>query len=260
MTEKKIIDYAWTRPGLDTLVKNSVWYVGRYIGQDKTGKNMTLKEVEELNGSAISVFTIFEFAAAQSTGGVRQSRIDGSLAKSMANDLGQPAGTPIYFACDFDIPDYAPNEDGQTRDGARRKLGPVGDYFAGLREFFPLERIGGYGGYWLCERLYHAGLASWFMQTIAWSGGQEAEHLNLYQNRTMFNGSADIDEYADRSPIHKGFGAWVSNSVRSPSTKAHITLRTNSGLSFTTLTPEVPISVNLKDVSELSITLDNVET
>lgn len=256
---KKIIDYAWYRPSMEQLVKDSIWYVGRYIGQDTTGKNMTPKEVETLNDNAISVFTIYEYAAAQSTGGVRQSRIDGKLAKSMANDLGQPPGTPIYFATDFDIPDYAPGADAETAEGCRRKLGPIGEYYAALGEFFPVERIGCYGGFWLCDRLWKAGLASWFMQTIAWSGGKEFEHVNLYQTGTMFNGNADMDEFVDKAPLHKGFGAW--NARNKPTTEASITLRTNSGLSYTTLKAGQWTMVDLKNVgSELSITLDTVQT
>jgi hypothetical protein len=224
----RIIDYAWSRPSMAWLKKNGVKEVGRYIGQDTTGKNMTLSEVEELNKNDISVFTIFEYGAAQSTGGTRQGGIDGRLAKSMAADLGQPSGTPIYFSVDFDIPDYSPSSDEQSESGARAKLGPVGDYFESLQQYFPTAAIGGYGDYWLCQRLYTAKLATWFMQTIAWSGGQKADHLDLLQTATMLDGIADLDEYEPIDPIHKGIGAWQTTDLVKPKARAFIRLRTGS--------------------------------
>lgn len=257
MATRRIIDYAWSRPTMKWLTDNSVYDVGRYIGQDTTGKNMTLPEVEELNEHAISVFTIFEYAAAQSTGGAGQGRIDGKLAKSMADDLGQPGGAPVYFSVDFDIPDYDSSADESTRDGARRKLGPVGDYFEELQQFFPTAAIGGYGGYWLCQRLYTAELATWFMQTTAWSAGKKAEHLDLYQTGALLGGFADIDEYESTDPLHKGIGSWRTTALTRPKAQAFIRLRTGSNHYSFWMTEKEPIHLNKTDYD---LTLEAVRT
>lgn len=200
-----IIDYAWNKPTIAEMTKAGVTSVGRYIGQDNTGKNMTRAEVEKLNKAGIDVWTIFEFAAAQATGGKRQAKIDGELALQQIAVLGQPHHAPVYFAVDFDIPDYAPHS-----SNARAKLGPVGDYFEELQNYLPLWRIGAYGGYWLVSRLHQANLAEWFMQTGAWSpikGGKVTvpDYVNIYQPP-----GESFGKWADMDLARLRIGQWTT--------------------------------------------------
>lgn len=203
-----IIDYAWVKPSIAQMKKDGVTAVGRYIGQDKTGKNMTRTEVEQLNNNGIETWSIFEYTAAQATGGVKQARIDGEVALQQMAVLGQPTTSPVYFAVDFDIPDYAPHS-----SNARSKLGPVGDYFEELQNYIPLHRIGGYGGYWLITRLHQANLADWLMQTGAWSPHDPntgkiivPDYVNIYQPPgDMYRGVADKDMAIGK------VGSWTTN-------------------------------------------------
>lgn len=236
-----IVDYAWQRPSLTWLKDHGVHAVGRYIGQDTTGKNMIRAEVEKLNRAGIYVWTIFEFAAAQATGGARQADIDGELALQQTALLGQPDSAPVYFSVDFDLPDYAPNS-----TNAREKLGPVGDYFARLQRYFPLHRIGGYGSYYLVNRLREAKLAEWYYQTVAWSGGQVAHFNNIYQPGEKING-IDIDEEMGV------LGEWTSKFLTSHTPTATVKVQERGHIEDLTLHLGETVSLATVDLQLLHV-------
>jgi Domain of unknown function (DUF1906) len=108
-----IIDYSTFRPSIQELRNARVTAAGRYIGWDSVpgyksvGKNITKAEADLLTGSGISVFLSFEYAAAAAMLGAAQGGKDGKLAGEQLAELGAPAGMTVYFAVDFDIPDFA---------------------------------------------------------------------------------------------------------------------------------------------------------
>src|SRR5258708_1370891 len=154
-----------------TLKAAGVTAAGRYIGQDCEpgfgciGKNLTKPEATGLLAAGIDIFLAFEYAADQARHGTSQGRADAELARQQLLMLGAPAGIAVYFAVDFDIPDYAPGN-----PDPRAKLGPVGDYFAAINTTRPSFKFGVYGGYYPVSRALHAALATMAWQTIAWSG------------------------------------------------------------------------------------------
>jgi hypothetical protein len=190
-----ILDYSNFRPSMQQLKDAGVNAVGRYIGWNSVqgygnpAHNIDKAEADTLIGNEISVFLCFEYEAAAATKGSSQGTEDGKLASQQLIDLGAPAGTTVYFAVDFDIPDYAP---GSTDPEA--KLGPAADYFAAINDLHPSYKVGVYGGYYAVSRAMDAGLAEMAWQTVAWSGGQVYNRAVLLQSGTLMLGNnADVD-------------------------------------------------------------------
>ena len=218
-----IVDYSTARPSMAQLNAAGITAVGRYIGWDgqpgfaNMHKNLTTAEAAALHAAGIAVFVSFEYAADAATHGTGQGARDGTLAGQQLAALGAPPLTGVYFAVDFDIPDYAPTLP-DTAPNARAKLGPVAAYFRAVNEQQPSYRVGGYGGYYAVKRLFDAGLITLGWQTVAWSGGQREDRAQLYQTTgTVSIGGADLD-------IHEGtaadFGQWLP-----PVTGAHPVLQ-----------------------------------
>jgi hypothetical protein len=211
-----IIDYSTARPSISQLHAAGVTSVGRYIGWDSVPgfasmhKNLTHAEASMLLGGGISIFLAFEYADNAPVHGTVQGAKDGTLAGQQLSQLSAPSNMGVYFACDFDIPDYAKALP-DTKANARKKLGPVGDYFQVINEQNPKYRVGVYGGYYAVKRVLDAGLASLGWQTVAWSGGQRDSRAQLYQTTGNAHiGGADLN-------IHEGtatdWGQWKPGAV-----------------------------------------------
>ncbi len=190
-----LIDYSFFRPNIAQLKSAGITAVGRYIGWNSVpgygnpDHNIGKAEADTLLGGGISVFLCFEYGAQEATGGGPQGTKDGGLAGQQLVELGAPEGMTVYFAVDFDIPDYAPNS-----TDPKAKLGPVADYFAAINALHPGYKLGVYGGYYAVSRVMDAGLAEMAWQTVAWSGGQVYGRAVLLQPGTqMWNTNADVD-------------------------------------------------------------------
>jgi hypothetical protein len=207
-----IIDYSTFRPSIQELRHAGVTAAGRYIGWDSVpgyksvGKNITKAEAGLLTGSGISVFLSFEYAAAAAVLGAAQGGKDGKLAGEQLAELGAPAGMTVYFAVDFDIPDFAP---GST--DPRAKLGPAAGYFEAINALAPSYKVGVYGGFYAVSRVLSARLATMGWQTIAWSGGQWDDRAVLRQlGSQVWGNNADVDLHA----VHAAdFGQWPRPAV-----------------------------------------------
>jgi Domain of unknown function (DUF1906)/Putative peptidoglycan binding domain len=207
-----IVDYSTARPSMAQLKAAGVTAVGRYLGWDSVpgfssiGKNLTAAEVTALHAAGIAVFAAFEYDPQAPAKGEPQGARDGTLADRQLAELGAPPQTGVYFACDWDIADYAPKLP-DLKASAKAKLGPIADYFTVINEQHPGYRVGAYGGFYAVKRLFDAGLISLGWQTVAWSGGQRDTRAQLYQTTGKVPvGGADLD-------IHEGtvadFGQWA---------------------------------------------------
>lgn len=211
-----VVDYSFSHPSVAQLKNDHVSAVGRYFGQDASndGKNLTPAEAKALAEAGINIFGLFEFGASQAARGGDQAAADVALGTQQAKECGMPMPRPIYFAVDYDIPDFAPNLPNDSDPAhALAKLGPVGEYFTVVRRELGAS-AGAYGGYWAIKRLFDAKLISWGMQTSAWSGGQWDSRAQLRQNgTTAFGGAVDLD-----SPTRTDFGQWRSTLAPKPPT------------------------------------------
>src|SRR6266487_4313826 len=215
-----ILDYSTSRPSMFQLKAAGVTAVGRYIGWDSVpgfssmGKNITKTEAAALRAAGIAVFLAFEYAANAAAKGTIQGSADGKLAHSQLSELGSPPDMCVYFAVDFDIPDYAPSLP-DTPANALTKLGPVGHYFQAINALKLPYRVGVYGGYWAVKRVLDANLAVFAWQAIAWSGGhvEPDPRCVLFQNLDRPPlGGADVDVRLHEA-TSKDFGQWSRSSV-----------------------------------------------
>jgi len=106
---------------------------------------------------------------------------EGTSAYRQAMNAGQPAGTPIYFAVDFDCP-------------TNGIAGAVNDYFRGVADGFntigagqPAYSVGVYGSGNTCAWLLGHGRVSysWLAQSTGWGGYKIFKNWNIKQGRTQ---------------------------------------------------------------------------
>jgi hypothetical protein len=218
-----IIDYSTLRPPIPLLEAAGVTAVGRYLGWDgepgfqNIHKNLTVPEKDELLAAGIQIWLSFEYAADAARNGAPQGAKDVALANRQLHDLGMAApGTAVYYAIDFDIPDYAPGlPEGPAN--ARAKLGPVAHYFDGIHAGKPSHEVDAYGGFWAIRRLLDAGLIRRGWQTLAWSGGNTDPRISLLQLIKQVLGAADVDNIPG---VHVAkvpdFGQWPRPVIPAP--------------------------------------------
>jgi hypothetical protein len=216
-----IIDFSTARPPVELLKSVGVTTVMRYIGWDGVGgypnthKNLTKAEAETYLRAGISIGLAFEYLANAAALGHEQGAKDAALAKEQLAQLGAPVTTGVYFAVDYDIPDYAPSL-ANTPQNAMEKLGPIGQYFKAIKDYKGGYRIGVYGGYWAVKRVMDAGLATMGWQTIAWSGGNVDPRINLLQTiQTPPIVGVDVNVHEQKQA---DFGQWPHPEVPKPGT------------------------------------------
>jgi hypothetical protein len=176
------LDYSSGRPTAAQIRAAGYGFVMRYLDNGLSGRaNLTSTELMDLNAGGVRTGVVWESQASRAAAGFTAGQADARAADVAAKAVGV-AGWPIYFAVDFDLPDYAPAADGATATGALEKLGPVGAYFGGILSVLPLARVGVYGGYWVVKRVLDAGLAYLAWQTVAWSGGNVDPRIHLFQH------------------------------------------------------------------------------
>lgn len=155
-------------------------FAGRYYNVNNHSKNLTLAEAQALTAAGISIIAVWENGYPTAAGYFTYQKgvYDGTSAYHYAQDtIGQPGGTPIYFAVDYDAT-------------ATDISGPVMQYFQGVYDAFntissnsPIYSIGVYGSGLVCSTLLNAGKASyvWMAQPGGWGGSKTFSNYNLKQ-------------------------------------------------------------------------------
>jgi hypothetical protein len=246
------IDYSTWRPSIKVLKDNGVKAVGRYIGWDgqpgyqDIGKNITPAEASRLHSNNIAVWLAFEYSPSAPALGWVQGIADGKLAMEQTEQLKVPPGRTVYFAADWDVPDYAPSS-----GNAHKKLGPVAEYFEAIASLKPDYEIGIYGGYWPVSRAITAGLVKHGWQTDAWSGGNFDRRCSIHQYAgQIFEGNADRN-----SVLVQDFGQWPGPAVK-PKTKIVLAHQVITGAEtmhqFITQHPHNAVSTILRVTAENS--------
>lgn len=87
------------------LRENGISFVCRYIGPESWGKTITASEIQALRNVDLAIMLCFESTANRMKGGARAGAEDAVTARNCAAALGVPAGTVIYFACDYNAPE-----------------------------------------------------------------------------------------------------------------------------------------------------------
>ena len=159
--------------GIDTaasalkLKAEGVSFVGRYLVPPGMWKDLKAEEIRGLRDAGLAILLCWEIGAGDVRGGAARGKSDGARARQIAEDFGVPAGTSIFFACDYGATesDY-PTIEAYIRAAAEA----VKPYEAGL-----------YGHAGLADYLGQRGACRKFWQCVAWSLGRLSPYASVFQ-------------------------------------------------------------------------------
>ncbi len=157
-------------------------FVGRYYAvAAESWKVLTSAEAQALGAAGLRIVAVWESGSPTQASyfSHAQGVQDGQGARAQALALGQPAGTPVYFAVDYDA-------------AASDISGVITQYFEGLQAAFgtggaPFYAVGVYGSGAVCQAMLAAGLASraWLAESTGWSGSSSFTGWNIKQSATI---------------------------------------------------------------------------
>jgi hypothetical protein len=147
-------------------------------------KKLTLSEAKALSEAGVYIISVWENGLPTSTGYFSHERgvSDGEAAHNYAQQvIGQPVGTPIYFAVDYDA-------------SAAQIAGPIHSYFQGVHEALEaagnghsLYSVGVYGSgrvcAWLRNHLAYV-THTWLAESPGWAGYNTFTQWNIKQSIT----------------------------------------------------------------------------
>jgi hypothetical protein len=175
------IDHSSHPPAPAALKREGVRFVCRYLSTPGNSKNITLVEATDLKLAGIDVVLVFETGGSRALGGRAAGAADAQSARAQAGLVGL-AGTPIYFAVDF--------------DAQHAQLPAVLAYLQGAASVLGHDLTGVYGGLAAVKAALDAGACRYAWQTYAWSGGvwDPRAHLHQYADgQTLCGISVDFD-------------------------------------------------------------------
>jgi len=152
-------------------------FVMRYYSHNAS-KNLSLAEARALTDAGLKIGVVWETTGDHSGFfSYRQGLADGSAAYHIAADkIGQPPGSTIYFAVDYDA-------------SATEIAAPINEYFSGIGAAFRAAakgaagyQIGVYGSGLCCKTLLEKKLAnmSWLSQSTGFAGSKEYANSRSY--------------------------------------------------------------------------------
>lgn len=182
------LDYAWSRPRPVQAWAAGYRFVSRYLSWLPNGKVINKAELDALRKQGFTVMLNWEYSAGDMKGGANYGKIQATEAVKQAKALGAPAGTALYFSCDWDAT-------------AAQLSGVVRAYMAAARAVTSAAgyRIGIYGGYDTVKYALDNKLVDAAWQTYAWSGGKWDARAAVRQVKNGINvDGADCD----RNELH----------------------------------------------------------
>lgn len=138
------------------LRENGVSFVGRYLVPETLWKALTAKEAADIRAAGLALMLCWELGGEDLRGGAIKGAEHGARARQIAEAMGVPCGTIIYFAVDYNAPVSAFPLIEQYMIAAQTALGVK--YVAGL-----------YGHERIVEYLAQRGTVKKFWQCVAWS-------------------------------------------------------------------------------------------
>ena len=181
-------------PQIGCLGEKGYAFIGRYYNTNRPSKNLTRAEAQALSAAGITIVVVWENGFPTTAGYFSHAKgvADATAALGLASGIGQPAGSAIYFAVDYDAL-------------AADVSGPVTAYFQGVKSVFdaaPVQYAAGvYGSGATCQSLLNAGLVTfcWLSQSTGFRGSKTFAAFNIKQGpeATICTMDADADEAPD---------------------------------------------------------------
>lgn len=167
-------------------------FVARYLVPESLAwKRLTRLEAEGISRTGMKLISVFETTANRPKGGETAGKYDGILALAEAKLVGQPVGSCIYFAVDYD----AQEEDFDAIEAyLKAAAAQIKGYSCGV-----------YGSFAVIEEMAERGACDHFWQTYAWSHRRKSNHANVYQHQ---NGVQLLGIGCDLNESYNGEGWW----------------------------------------------------
>jgi hypothetical protein len=164
---------------LNELKGSHVDFVARYYRQPTSRwPTLTAAEAQRLSSLGLKIVTVWESHSHNPAYFSYATGYNDALsAYSQARNVGQPPGSAIYFAVDF--------------DARGEQLAYVDQYFRGIYAGMyaasggrRVYKIGVYGSGMVCAEVRQAGLAqySWLSNSTAWAGSLDYTDWNIRQS------------------------------------------------------------------------------
>jgi len=172
----------------------------RYLVPERYAwKRLTRAEAEVITAAGMMIVSVFETSAGRPVGGAAAGSVDGAEALQEARLIGQPAGSAIYFAVDFDAhPVHYDAIEAYLR-AAAAVVCPAG------------YEIGVYGSCAVVDEMARRGVCRHFWQTYAWSRGAKSPHANIWQYK---NDQIVAGHPVDLNESYGGEGWWNTKGVK----------------------------------------------
>jgi hypothetical protein len=152
------------------IAKQGYLFVARYLVPEiYAWKRLTPSEAKAITAAGMQIISVYETTANRATGGASAGHEDGAVALNEARLVGQPTGSAIYFAVDY--------------DAQPQGYDTIEKYLEAATQQIPGYSCGVYGSYAVVEEMAKRKACQSFWQTYAWSRGKESAHANLYQYR-----------------------------------------------------------------------------
>lgn len=169
----------------------------RYVSTPGHAKNLKPAEVAAHKQAGIELVLVGEISAGRALGGRAQGRTDMESFQSQAKALGAPSPCVIYMAVDIDV---------------TSQMATVVDYIRGASDVVGEQWTGVYGEADVIKACQQGGVCNYFWQTYAWSGGELAKNIHLYQYHNGVSlGSGTVD--LNRS-YQENYGQWGATPVK----------------------------------------------
>lgn len=155
-------------------------FVARYLVPNSGGtawKALTAAEAKVIRDAGLAVMLCWETTASRVKGGAAFGEEDGQTARKLAAEMGIPAGTVIYFAADYNVPESDYDAVDAYLDAAMMNLGlyVVGLY--GHENLVKAMAKRGYRNFWQCVAWSNAFDDCAGVIQYEWQGGENAKAL-----------------------------------------------------------------------------------
>jgi LysM repeat protein len=183
-----------TKSTATALKKLGYEYVFRYLGPDSSWKSFSGTEAKIIKDAGLKLVSVCQLV---NNGPSYFSYNDGvaiaKYAMEHAKRVGQPQGTAIYFAVDF--------------DAQSKHMDKIKDHFKGIKDTLKGYKVGIYGSYDVIVAM--KGKVDYYWQTYAWSNKRVADFIHAHQ---YLNNVKEGGITIDRNDVKKNPGDWTSGS------------------------------------------------
>jgi Domain of unknown function (DUF1906)/D-alanyl-D-alanine carboxypeptidase len=186
---------------LDVLRSKGVTAVGRYYRVVHPEWRVTKIEAQKLSTAGIKLFTVYEDTGHSLSLTAAQGKSDGQNALGQATEVGQPTGTPIYFALE-----------GLPNGYVESDLPAIRKYFNGVQQALGSKyEIGVYSNGIVCESLLDEGICgyTWLSASKAFAGTRDfyrSRRWNVAQMTPLDQNWSGLS--VDVNEVNADFGAF----------------------------------------------------